>query len=91
MSPTINRLSGDLFILKDSHIRIKNRGVLKKNFIDKFENLAFEDMGQMCQNVSKFAVLVYPTTQHAQVLYLKRIITLIIFAYFTINVATIMF
>ena len=38
MSPTINRLSGDLFILKDSHIRIKNRGVLKKNFMDKFEN-----------------------------------------------------
>ena len=91
MSPTINRPSGDLFILNDTHIRIRNRGLLKKKFMDKFENLASEHMGQMCQNVSKFAIFVYPTKQHAQVLYLKRIIRLTISAYFTINIATTMY
>ena len=47
MSPIINRLSWDLFILKDSHIRKENRGVHKKKFMEKFENLASEDMDQM--------------------------------------------
>ena len=62
------RTSEDPFFLKDTYIWMKYWGVLKKNFMEKFENQPFEGMALIAPISPFWGILGYLTKKRISLL-----------------------